>query len=589
MDPRAEETDESPDGQSGPQHDLNKVRTPTVQVACEPCRKKHLKCDGTMPSCIRCGQLHLECSYIIERKKRGPKPGAKVKRKASPIKVEVLNPPPTKRTRRKEPTALTEESSNSGTDDSSSLDAVARTPGPTEMDNIAAYRRSPSSTSNEDFSSDLGGYDDHHFDDVQYDLGLAVRQTIAKQHYHSTLVMAHTTLVESSILRIYMQGYRQHIWPSCLTPPRNIESFIDSDDPLEITCAYSTLALGARTQGNLGHANEFISKAKAILHHQGSLQPHYLHLGTLNAIAYYYKMCCDFSTAAKFNAEARALSKKLLESPSFRDAPWPRHLHTQLNDVQSLHLRHLCFEPFTASLSMGHETRATSAATLAFLTPLLARYQETPHDILCNRFVKAVCIMPMVMSTPMNEMASVESKLMGVLQDVIAATKVLEGTAIRNKWLFIVYGLVAVVNMMRGNFDVAMNYADQVVTLLRQCGPGYYDQNSLLSLFWVAQIHMRLDYTKYLWGLEIYTDMSRFNVMAFFVIGYLRVLERDIPLFNTIPMATATIPIQMFPPDPTPSGKSFSEAMVVAKVAEEASQVLQSPRPPADPRAHSPN
>ncbi|KAL1922423.1 uncharacterized protein VTP21DRAFT_9962 [Calcarisporiella thermophila] len=43
-----------------------------VTVACDTCRKKKVKCDGTHPKCGRCLTLNLQCSYIDVPKKRGP-------------------------------------------------------------------------------------------------------------------------------------------------------------------------------------------------------------------------------------------------------------------------------------------------------------------------------------------------------------------------------------------------------------------------------------------------------------------------------------------------------------------------------------
>ncbi|KAF8941599.1 hypothetical protein BGZ58_005549 [Dissophora ornata] len=43
--------------------------------ACDPCRKKKIKCDGVKPSCANCTKLHGTCSYLPSMKKRGPRQG----------------------------------------------------------------------------------------------------------------------------------------------------------------------------------------------------------------------------------------------------------------------------------------------------------------------------------------------------------------------------------------------------------------------------------------------------------------------------------------------------------------------------------
>ncbi|ORE01187.1 hypothetical protein BCV72DRAFT_171348, partial [Rhizopus microsporus var. microsporus] len=39
------------------------------------CRKKKIKCDGTLPICNNCQQLDTECTYKDTTKKRGPPKG----------------------------------------------------------------------------------------------------------------------------------------------------------------------------------------------------------------------------------------------------------------------------------------------------------------------------------------------------------------------------------------------------------------------------------------------------------------------------------------------------------------------------------
>ncbi|KAG1141523.1 hypothetical protein G6F37_009264 [Rhizopus arrhizus] len=46
-----------------------------VSKACEQCRKKKVKCDGTSPLCTNCISLGIQCSYKESTKKRGPPKG----------------------------------------------------------------------------------------------------------------------------------------------------------------------------------------------------------------------------------------------------------------------------------------------------------------------------------------------------------------------------------------------------------------------------------------------------------------------------------------------------------------------------------
>ena len=45
------------------------------RLACEICRRRKLKCDGTKPSCSTCSRLGHVCAYDERRKKSGPKKG----------------------------------------------------------------------------------------------------------------------------------------------------------------------------------------------------------------------------------------------------------------------------------------------------------------------------------------------------------------------------------------------------------------------------------------------------------------------------------------------------------------------------------
>ncbi|KAI9228080.1 MAG: hypothetical protein DHS80DRAFT_16133, partial [Piptocephalis tieghemiana] len=43
--------------------------------ACEPCRRKKVKCNGQHPTCSRCAALNLECNYVPRTGKRKPRQG----------------------------------------------------------------------------------------------------------------------------------------------------------------------------------------------------------------------------------------------------------------------------------------------------------------------------------------------------------------------------------------------------------------------------------------------------------------------------------------------------------------------------------
>ncbi|KAI9493991.1 fungal-specific transcription factor domain-containing protein [Zychaea mexicana] len=46
-----------------------------VSKACDQCRRKKVKCDGTLPQCSNCKTVGLECKYNETNKKRGPPKG----------------------------------------------------------------------------------------------------------------------------------------------------------------------------------------------------------------------------------------------------------------------------------------------------------------------------------------------------------------------------------------------------------------------------------------------------------------------------------------------------------------------------------
>ena len=56
-----------------------------ITQACDHCRRRKRKCDGTQPACLSCAKLGLACSYQIAVKKRGPQAGV-VKRLRQEVK-----------------------------------------------------------------------------------------------------------------------------------------------------------------------------------------------------------------------------------------------------------------------------------------------------------------------------------------------------------------------------------------------------------------------------------------------------------------------------------------------------------------------
>ncbi|KAI1297785.1 hypothetical protein EDD11_006933 [Mortierella claussenii] len=51
------------------------VKRKRLTQACDPCRKKKIKCDGIKPSCANCAKLDIHCTYLPSMKKRGPRQG----------------------------------------------------------------------------------------------------------------------------------------------------------------------------------------------------------------------------------------------------------------------------------------------------------------------------------------------------------------------------------------------------------------------------------------------------------------------------------------------------------------------------------
>ncbi|KAF9110374.1 hypothetical protein BGX27_006447 [Mortierella sp. AM989] len=51
------------------------VKRKRLTQACDPCRKKKIKCDGVKPSCANCAKINTNCTYLPSMKKRGPRQG----------------------------------------------------------------------------------------------------------------------------------------------------------------------------------------------------------------------------------------------------------------------------------------------------------------------------------------------------------------------------------------------------------------------------------------------------------------------------------------------------------------------------------
>jgi hypothetical protein len=276
-------------------------------------------------------------------------------------------------------------------------------------------------------------------------------------------------------------------------------------------------------------------------------EPHFMRLAALNSISFFYKSNCDFATALHYNNFARELAQHLLVA--FPDAEWPADINTEVPPEKMVHIRHLCLEAICSALTMGHEGPTMSAQLLMFIAPVLARYNKNPHDLLFDRFVKGICVMPLIATAPIDELHKVEEPLTKILAEIADAASFLDASAVVVRWLVIFHGMMALINLLRGNRDDSLRHAEVVTSLLVQKGPAFYDMNTCVAMFWVSQVHMRLDYTRYVWDQSILTEMAKFAKMAFFISGYLRVLEHDIPLFNEVPFSVSAIPIHVYPPD----------------------------------------
>ncbi|KAF9437852.1 hypothetical protein BGZ76_010868 [Entomortierella beljakovae] len=55
--------------------DAAPVKRKRLTQACDPCRKKKIKCDGVKPSCANCLKINANCTYLPSMKKRGPRQG----------------------------------------------------------------------------------------------------------------------------------------------------------------------------------------------------------------------------------------------------------------------------------------------------------------------------------------------------------------------------------------------------------------------------------------------------------------------------------------------------------------------------------
>nr|CAG8433403.1 1460_t:CDS:2 [Entrophospora candida] len=54
---------------------VNSFRGKNVRIACNHCRKKHIKCDDNQPSCKNCEKKGLTCEREQKQLKRGRPPG----------------------------------------------------------------------------------------------------------------------------------------------------------------------------------------------------------------------------------------------------------------------------------------------------------------------------------------------------------------------------------------------------------------------------------------------------------------------------------------------------------------------------------
>lgn len=62
------------DQQQSMPNDADSGEGHTARMACNPCKKNHIKCSGETPLCMQCQRRKIQCSYSPQ-KKRGPKTG----------------------------------------------------------------------------------------------------------------------------------------------------------------------------------------------------------------------------------------------------------------------------------------------------------------------------------------------------------------------------------------------------------------------------------------------------------------------------------------------------------------------------------
>ncbi|RKP14218.1 hypothetical protein BJ684DRAFT_3294, partial [Piptocephalis cylindrospora] len=56
-------------------HSAGQGKRRKINLACESCRRRKVRCDSVRPSCTGCLDHGLACVYPTESKKRGPRQG----------------------------------------------------------------------------------------------------------------------------------------------------------------------------------------------------------------------------------------------------------------------------------------------------------------------------------------------------------------------------------------------------------------------------------------------------------------------------------------------------------------------------------
>ncbi|KAE8360996.1 hypothetical protein BDV27DRAFT_148185 [Aspergillus caelatus] len=79
----------------GPQPDSNELPQSTGQanLSCQECRRRKIKCDRQLPTCVACTSYTIPCVYPAGPLKPGPKPGAF--RRSKKRRLEASHPPTT--------------------------------------------------------------------------------------------------------------------------------------------------------------------------------------------------------------------------------------------------------------------------------------------------------------------------------------------------------------------------------------------------------------------------------------------------------------------------------------------------------------